>query len=172
MTQSEDPRDGELLARAIEIALANEARGGLAVGAVIALAGEIIAEGASLVPGPPYHPGRHAETVALAAVAPSLWPRAAEMSVVSTLEPCVMCFGACLLHGIGRIVFGATDELGGARFIRPHLPPYYPARGAQPGGPAWIGPLDPARCDPLYHRVHAAFSALPCGEPEHLTTRT
>jgi tRNA(adenine34) deaminase len=154
--------DAALLARAVELALANEARGGLPVGAVIALDGQIIAEGASEVPGPPYHPGRHAEMQALARVEVGLWPRACEMTVVTTLEPCLMCYGACLLHGIGRIVFGALDERGGARFIRPHLPPYY-ATGEGPGGPAWIGPLDPATCKPLYRRTDAAFAKLPCG---------
>jgi tRNA(adenine34) deaminase len=126
---------------------------------VIGLDDRIVAEGTSVVPGPPYHPGRHAEIQALAQVAVELWPRAAQMTVVSTLEPCVMCYGACLLHGIGRIVFGAIDVRGGARFIRPHLPPYY----ASTGGPAWIGPLDPARCDPLYQRTDRAFGKLPCG---------
>jgi tRNA(adenine34) deaminase len=151
----------ELLARAIEIALANEARGGLPVGAVIALDGRIIAQGGSEVPGPPYHPGRHAEMQALSHVDIKLWPHAAHMLVVTTLEPCLMCFGACLLHGIGRIVFGAIDRRGGAGYIRPHLPPYY----ASTGGPAWIGPLDPLTCDPLYQRTDLAFAKLPCGIP-------
>lgn len=155
--------DRSMLDRAIELALANEARGGLPVGAVIGLDDRIIAEGVSEVPGPPYHPGRHAEMQALAQVPIELWPRAAAMTVVTTLEPCLMCFGACLLHGIGRIVFGAIDVRGGARFIRPHLPPYY----ASTGGPAWIGPLDPVRCDPLYQRTDQAFAVLPCGIPEH-----
>lgn len=153
-----DP-DKALLDRAFELALANEARGGLPVGAVIVLDDRIIAEGASEVPGPPYHPGRHAEMQALARVAVEHWPLAARMTVVSTLEPCLMCYGACLLHGIGRIVFGAVDRRGGAGFIRPHLPPYY----ASTGGPAWIGPLDPDRCDPLYQRTDRAFARLPCG---------
>lgn len=109
--------------------------------------------------GPPYHPGRHAETCALARVPIELWPRAREMTVVSTLEPCVMCFGACLLHGIGRIVFGAIDTRGGAGFIRDHLPPYY----ERSGGPLWQGPLDPLRCDPLYRRTDERFASLPCG---------
>jgi tRNA(adenine34) deaminase len=119
----------------------------------------MIAEGASEVPGPPYHPGRHAEIQALARVDVELWPRAAQMTVVTTLEPCCMCFGACLLHGIGRIVFGALDIRGGARFIRPHLPPYYEATG----GPTWVGPCDPVRCDPLYVRTDRGFAPLPCG---------
>ncbi|PRQ03641.1 tRNA-specific adenosine deaminase [Enhygromyxa salina] len=157
------PTDRQLLARAVELALANEARGGLPVGALVALDGRVIAEGASEVPGPPYHPGRHAEMQALAQVELGLWPRAAEMTVVTTLEPCLMCFGACLLHGIGRIVFGARDERGGARFIRPHLPPYYRTGTGQIGGPAWIGPLDPRTCDPLYQRTDEVFAKLPCG---------
>ncbi|PRQ08062.1 nucleoside deaminase [Enhygromyxa salina] len=151
--------DCQLLARAVELALANEARGGLPVGAVIALDGRVIAEGASEVPGPPYHPGRHAEMQALSRVAIELWPRAAEMVVVTTLEPCLMCFGACLLHGVGRVVFGAIDQRGGAGFIRPHLPPYYGPNG----GPGWCGPLDPITCDPLYQRTDRAFAKLPCG---------
>jgi tRNA(adenine34) deaminase len=109
-----------MLDRAIELALANEARGGLPVGAVIGLDGRIIAEGVSEVLGPTYHPGRHAEIQALAQVAIELWPRAAEMTVVTTLEPWLMCFGACLLHGIGRIVFGALDVRGGS--VHPTAP--------------------------------------------------
>jgi tRNA(adenine34) deaminase len=158
--------DRILLERAVALALANEADGGLPVAAVIALDGEIVAEGASCVPGPPYHPARHAETGALACVPVELWPQARAMTVVSTLEPCVMCFGACLLHGIGRIVFGALDLRGGARFIREHLPPYY--RVGSDGtpvweGPEWIGPLDPRSCDALYRRTDRAFAVLPCG---------
>jgi tRNA(adenine34) deaminase len=151
--------DHQLLAQAVELALANEARGGLPVGAIITLGGQVIATGVSEVPGPPYHPARHAEMQALSQVAIELWPRAAEMLVVTTLEPCLMCFGACLLHGIGRVVFGAIDQRGGAGFIRPHLPPYYGANG----GPAWSGPLDPGTCDPLYQRTDLAFAKLPCG---------
>lgn len=149
-----------LLDRAIDLALLAEARGALPIAAVIALDGEILAEGTSEVPGPPFHPGRHAEIVALGRVPVDLWPEASRMHLVSTLEPCLMCFGTCLLHGIGRISFGATDVLGGAGHVMPHLPPYY-AGGR--GVPVWEGPLDAARCDPLYHRADNAFSALPVG---------
>ena len=158
--------DEELLERVIRLALDNEADGGLPVGALVALDGRVVAEGASQVPGPPYHPGRHAEMMALSRVEVELWPRAEEMTVVTTLEPCLMCFGACLLHGIGRVVFGAHDRLGGAGFIRDSLPPYY----GPWGGPRWIGPLDPERCDPLYQRTDRAFAKLPCGR-EHPPSR-
>ena len=161
-------QDLAFLDHAIDLALAAEFEGHLPVGAVITLGDQILATGASSVPGPPYHPGRHAEINALAQVDVELWPRASEMTVYSTLEPCVMCYSTCLLHGIGRIVFGATDTRGGARFIRSHLPPYYAQPDGSIGGPAWIGPVDPERCDPLYERVHEAFSKLPCG----VTTQT
>jgi hypothetical protein len=41
------------------------------------------------------------------------------------------------------------------------LPGYY-AGGA--GVPAWIGPLRPDVCDPLFQRVLARFDHLPCGK--------
>ncbi|MFT7518462.1 MAG: tRNA(adenine34) deaminase [Kiritimatiellia bacterium] len=152
--------DQELLDRAVQLALQHEASGGLPIASVVALQGEILSEGVSDVLGPPYHPGRHAEVNALAGVPVHLWPRAADMTVVTTLEPCVMCFGTCLLHGVGRIVFGALDVRGGARFILDHLPDYY-ADGQ--GVPEWVGPLDPGRCDALYRRADRAFAGLPCG---------
>ncbi|MFK7927014.1 MAG: nucleoside deaminase [Myxococcota bacterium] len=148
------------LHRAISLALDAEAKGHLPIAALVVLNGQVIAEGTSEVPGPPYHPGRHAEVVALSRVPVELWPQASKMTVVSTLEPCLMCFGTCLLHGIGEVVYGATDVLGGAGHIMDHLPPYY--EGGV-GVPTWTGPLDPARCDPLYHRVDAAFAKLPVG---------
>lgn len=146
---------------ALDRALAAEARGWLPVGAVVVHEGRVVGAGESQVPGPPYDPSRHAEIVALSAVPTELWPRAAELTVVSTLEPCLMCFGSCLLRGVGRIVFGAEDVRGGASHVFDSLPPYYDRGGV----PEWIGPLDPERCDPLYARCDALFAALPAGQP-------
>jgi tRNA(adenine34) deaminase len=146
--------------RAVAVALETEAAGNLPIGCVITLDDRIIAEAGSTVLRPVYHPGRHAEQNALRRVPEALWPRASEMTVHSTLEPCTMCFGSLLLHGVGRVVFGALDTLGGAGCLLPHLPPYY-AEGV--GVPEWIGPVDPVRCDPLYHRVDLAFSEVPAG---------
>ena len=36
-----------------------------------------------------------------------------EVSVFSTLEPCLMCFGALIISGIGRLVFAYEDTMGG-----------------------------------------------------------
>ena len=48
------------------------------------------------------------------------------VSVFSTLEPCLMCFGALIISGIGRIVFTYEDAMGGGtRCDCTHLPPLY-----------------------------------------------
>jgi tRNA(adenine34) deaminase len=154
-----NPRDQTYLERAVELALQSERTGNLPVGALLVLDGAIIAEGMSTVLSPVYNPGAHAETSAIAAVDKALWPRAREMTCYSTLEPCVMCMGALLLHGVGRVVFGALDVAGGAGRMLPHLPPYYAGRQVI----EWVGPLMPEVCDPLYRRTDEGFAKLPCG---------
>jgi tRNA(Arg) A34 adenosine deaminase TadA len=164
MTDTQTTTDGADLThlrRAIQLALEAEAGGNLPVGAVVTLGGRVVAEAGNAVLAPAYHPGRHAETEALRLVPPELWPRAREMTVYTTLEPCLMCAGALLLHGVGRVVFGASDTLGGAGPLLAHLPAYY-AGGA--GVPQWVGPLLPELCDPLFRRVAARFDTLPCGK--------
>ena len=101
------------LERAIELALSAEQQGNLPIGAVVTLDGKILGEGSNRMASPQYNPGRHAEIEALRAVRPEAWERAAEMTCYSTLEPCVMCTGTLLLHGVGRVVFGASDVGGG-----------------------------------------------------------
>lgn len=155
--------DLDYMRRAIRIAIDSERAGNPPVGALIVLADSIIAEGASSIITPHYDPGRHAETEALRRVPVNLWSRSREMTCYTTLEPCLMCFGSLLLHGIGRIVFGATDREGGARAVLDHLPEYY-ADGV--GVPGWIGPIMSDECDELYQRVKVKFDQLPCGRPQ------
>ena len=150
--------DNQYINRAIEIALEAEKQGNLPIGAVITLNGRIIAEAGSSILVPVYHPGRHAEMEALRTVPVKLWSQSREMTCYSTLEPCVMCFGALLLHGIGRIVFGAEDKEGGAKVVLNHLPKYYD------GGinvPEWKGPVAAEECDELYKRAAERFDQLP-----------
>jgi tRNA(adenine34) deaminase len=149
--------DRAYLLRAVDLALEAERAGNPPVGALITLDGAIIAEGANAIAAPFFHPGRHAEVVALGAVPPGLWPRRRSMTCYTTLEPCVMCYGALLLHGVGRIVFGAGDPQGGAGCLRAHLPPYFAGAGA---APVWDGPLLPERCDDLYARVARLFARI------------
>jgi len=60
-------------------------------------------------------PTAHAEVVAIRAAAAALgtW-RLDELTLVVTLEPCVMCAGAILQARLPRVVFGAWDEKAGA----------------------------------------------------------
>jgi tRNA(adenine34) deaminase len=60
-------------------------------------------------------PTAHAEIVAIrrAAEKRGSW-RLDDVTLVVTLEPCVMCAGAILAARIPRVVFGAWDEKAGA----------------------------------------------------------
>ena len=151
----------DYLHRAVQLALEAERLGNLPIGALMTLGGEVIAEAGNSVLVPHYHPGRHAEMEVLRLVPEQLWPRSREMTCYTTLEPCLMCMGALLLHGVGRVVFGAQDEEGGAGRMLSHLPNYY-ARGACV--PLLIGPVLPEVCDALYHRASEKFDHLPCGK--------
>ena len=72
------------------------------------------------------------------------------MILFTTLEPCVMCAGAILLHHIGHLAFGATDPYGGVGTSLGSLPPYFREEFSLIH---WTGPVLPAECDPLYRRV-------------------
>ncbi len=154
--------DLEFMQRAVELALDAESKGNLPIGALLVLDGAVIAQGQSELLIPKYAPGKHAEMRALAGVEDSLWPEAGRMTCYTTLEPCVMCFGALLLHGVGRVVFGAYDVLGGGGPLLAHLPKYYETARVF----AWEGPIMPEVCDPLYARADDMFAGLPVGRGE------
>ena len=60
-------------------------------------------------------PTAHAEIVAIRGAGEKLgsW-RLDELTLIVTLEPCVMCAGAILQSRIKRLVFGAFDQKAGA----------------------------------------------------------
>jgi len=60
-------------------------------------------------------PTAHAEIVAIRKASEKLgsW-RLDELTLIVTLEPCVMCAGAILQSRIKRLVFGAFDQKAGA----------------------------------------------------------
>ena len=99
--------DDQFMHRAIELALLAEQEGNLPVGAVISQGGEVVAEGRSAIWVPEFDATRHAEIEALRAVPPDRWNSPDVMSLYTTLEPCIMCLGSILLHGVGRVVFGS-----------------------------------------------------------------
>ena len=110
-------RDWEPYMRAslTEAQIAMDVSGDVPVGAVIMdAAGEIIARGRNEkeLSG---DPTAHAEIVAIREATGLLgdW-RLEGMTLVVTLEPCVMCAGAIQAARISRVVFGAWDEKVGA----------------------------------------------------------
>ena len=136
--------------RAIQLALEAEASGNLPIGAVICLQGRIVAEGKNGIWSPAFNPNRHAEIEALRNVPPTLWESARSMTLYTTLEPCLMCLGAILLHHIGRVVYGSADPYGGALMAFGHLPAYFQEAASHT---KWVGPAYGEHCDPLFRRV-------------------
>jgi tRNA(adenine34) deaminase len=155
---SEDVR---FMRRAIELALLAEREGNLPVGAVVVLDGEVVAEGRSAIWVPGFDATRHAEMEALRAVRADLWSSSSAMTLYTTLEPCLMCFGSILLHRIGKVVFGSSDSYGGAAPVFAKLPPYFREQFEKT---QWVGPIMPGECDPLHERL-LALEAARRGQP-------
>lgn len=135
---------------AIVLALEAESLGNLPIGSVITLHGEIIGRGQNAIWHPEYNPNRHAEIEALRAVPSELWRSSREMTLYTTLEPCLMCLGSILLHQIGRVLYGAADDYGGASLVFGHMPTYFEEEIARI---EWSGPAFPEECEPLFTRV-------------------
>ena len=136
------------------IILANEAEQlkNLPIGAVISYKDEIIGEGKNAIWSPELSLSRHAEMEAMRSVPIALWKQAREMTIYTTLEPCLMCVGAILLHSIGRIMYGSSDPYGGADTVINHLPTFF---RKQFSNTEWIGPALPEKCDPLYETIQS-----------------
>ena len=101
---------------ALEEAQAAADRGEAPIGAVIIdpSTGEVVAR-ASNSPIANHDPTAHAEILALREAAAKRGNyRLTGLTMVVTLEPCAMCAGAISHARIGRLVFGAPDEKGGA----------------------------------------------------------
>ena len=97
--------------------LAKEAsdKGDVPVGAIVVNdSGQIMGTGQNLREQR-NDPTDHAEIVAIRNAAQKIgsW-RLDDLTLVVTLEPCVMCAGAILQSRIKRLVFGAFDEKAGA----------------------------------------------------------
>lgn len=101
---------------ALEEAQAAAARGEAPIGAVVVdpASGEVLAR-AGNAPIFTCDPTAHAEILALRRAAQKRDNyRLTGLTLYVTLEPCAMCAGAISHARIGRVVFGAADEKGGA----------------------------------------------------------
>ncbi len=104
-----------LMQQATAIAREVKSSGDVPVGALIVNeAGEILSSGKN-EREKDNDPTAHAEIVAIRKASEKLdsW-RLDDLTLVVTLEPCVMCAGAILQSRIKRLVFGAFDQKAGA----------------------------------------------------------
>ena len=100
--------------RALELAREAEHADEVPVGAVVALAGEIVGEGNNRTRRDA-DPTAHAEIVAIRNASRRLSrERLDGCDLYVTLEPCAMCAGAISHARIRRLYYGAHDVKGGA----------------------------------------------------------
>jgi tRNA(adenine34) deaminase len=104
-----------LMQKAISLAKEAAIKGDVPVGALVADDfGRIIGMGANLRKQD-NDPTAHAEIVAIRNAAKVMGNyRLDDLTMVVTLEPCVMCAGAIAQSSLKRLVFGAFDEKAGA----------------------------------------------------------
>jgi cytosine/creatinine deaminase len=103
--------DQELLQLAIEEAQRGLREGGLPIGSVLVnKRGEVVARGHNLRVQNG-DPTAHAETVCIRNAGRRRdWP---ELTLVSTLSPCIMCTGTSLLYRIPRVIIGENRNFKG-----------------------------------------------------------
>lgn len=104
--------DHELLREALAEANLGLQQGGLPIGSVLAdKSGHIVARGHNLRVQSG-DPTAHAETVCIRNAGRRRdWP---QLTLVSTLSPCIMCTGTALLYRIPRVVVGENQNFLGA----------------------------------------------------------
>ncbi|MDD2942519.1 MAG: tRNA adenosine(34) deaminase TadA [bacterium] len=106
--------DERMMREALQLAESAATKGEVPVGAVVVVAGEIIARAHNEVEAA-FDATAHAEVLALrrAGEVRHGW-RLNEATLYVTLEPCTMCAGAILNARVGRVVFAAHDKRAGA----------------------------------------------------------
>ena|ERR1044071_7564482 len=97
------------------------AEGNWPIGCVLELNGKIIARAHNVVYSQKNRFG-HAEMQALHAANDTLNERPNEITLYTTYEPCPMCFGACILGKMKKVVCGIDLDQSGAMYFREHLP--------------------------------------------------
>ena len=131
--------DRALLREALQEARMGLQEGGLPIGSVLADSeGRIIARGHNLRVQRG-DPTAHAETVCIRNAGRRRdW---AELTLVSTLSPCIMCTGTTLLYRIPRVIVGENRNFMGAEDL-------FRQRGVE------LIVLDDAECVQMMRRFH------------------
>lgn len=86
--------------------------GEVPVGAVLVCGNEIIARAHNRVERD-HDATRHAELLCLQQAMASHGSRLNDCALYVTMEPCAMCAGACVNAKLGKLVYGAFDEVAG-----------------------------------------------------------
>jgi tRNA(Arg) A34 adenosine deaminase TadA len=111
---ADSPRDTDVLYLRRAIALSERARanGRHPFGAlIIAPPGEVLAAAENRAIGPDCDVTGHAELEAVRAASRHHGPEAlAAATLYSSAEPCAMCAGAIYWSGIGRVVYGLSEQ--------------------------------------------------------------
>jgi tRNA(adenine34) deaminase len=122
------PEETRLMEAALELAGMALKRGEFPVGCVIADGDVIVARAHRTGSGTGLgNEVDHAEINALRSLN-RIRPEGdrAHLTLYCTMEPCLMCFAASLLSGIGKIVYAYEDVMGGGcRLDRSRLAPLY-----------------------------------------------
>jgi tRNA(adenine34) deaminase len=107
-------QDDELMDAALAEARRAGEAGEVPIGAVVAIAGEIVGRGFNQ-PISSGDPTAHAEIVAIRAAAQRIGNyRLTGATLCVTIEPCLMCVGALVHARIATLVFGAPEPRSGA----------------------------------------------------------
>ncbi len=117
----------EYMQAALEQAREALSAGDFPVGCVIEYGGEIVATGRRSNTFGRVNEMDHAEITALRELLSSEIPVAVEdVTVYSTMEPCLMCFSTLLVNGVRKFVFAYEDAMGGGTNLPlPFLSPLY-----------------------------------------------
>ncbi len=100
---------------ALELASSALDKGEFPVGCVLVSGDKIVGRGSRV--HTIYHERNeldHAEILAIRDWLSRGGPESQELVAYTTLEPCLMCFGALVLHGVRKIVYAYEDIMGGA----------------------------------------------------------
>ena len=117
--------------QALSLAEAALAAGEFPVGCVFVYENRVVARGSRVGSGGDFaNEIDHAEILALREFYRLPASRdSKKISVYCTLEPCLMCFAALTIAGVGKIVYAYEDAMGGGTDCRfEHLSPFYQER--------------------------------------------
>jgi len=100
--------------KALKLAEKALSKGEFPVGCVMVYQNQVLVSGSRIhTKGAVINETDHAEIIALRKLAHKKDVEKSKVSVFCNLEPCLMCYGALIISGIGEIVYGYEDVMGG-----------------------------------------------------------